>query len=634
MPVRRFLFRQVEAFSRLQKRLMFLAVDMLLVPVAFILVFSLPTKLAAAQTVAFFVALGGIAAFASLTVGLPRIKLNAYGRHALLATAGFAALVVASTAILRQMTHSVTDVTALAQFGVCIFLGCVANRYAMLIALLWLLRQGQSRRRVLIYGAGDTGVQMAVALRNHQHIFPVAFLDDDPDLRGMTVAGLPVLSPMRLETMLADLAVERVLLALPSASKAKLAQITRKLQALGLAVQALPSFAQLVGTEITLAQASAEIPGQFLGRSVVDGDMPHAGYKYAGRTVLVSGAGGSVGSELCRQLIIHRPKTLILFERCEIALYTIDRELRHLMAGSDIQIVPVLGSICDARLAKSTMIETGTEVVFHAAAYKHVPLVEANPVAGLANNVIGTRIFAEAAVAASVARFVLISTDKAVRPRSVMGATKRLAELVVQDLARRASQTQFSTVRFGNVLGSSGSVLPLFREQIASGGPVTLTHQDVTRYFMTLAEAARLVLMTGAFSRVSELADVFVLDMGKPIRIRDLAERMIKAEGLSVQRDDNPFGDVKIVVTGLRPGEKLHEEPLIGGQFRPTRHPKILRAQENGLSEFAMARAMNAAHAAVQSGDQIAARAMIATWVEGFPTCGVGQPEAIVCAEA
>jgi FlaA1/EpsC-like NDP-sugar epimerase len=634
MPVRRFLFRYAEALSRRQKRLMLLAVDMLLAPAAFTLAFSFPANLVAARTITLFVTLCGIAALASLAVGLPRIKLNAYGRHALIATAGFAVLVVAGSVMLCQIARIATDVAALAQFGLSLFLGSVANRYAMLSVLLWVLRQGQSRRRVLIYGAGDTGIQIAAALRNHQCILPVGFLDDDADLRAMTVAGLPVLSPMRLETMLPDLAVERVLLALPSASKAKLAQITRKLQALGLEVQALPSFAQLVGTETIAVQASTEIPGQFLGRSAVDGDMPDARHAYAGRAVLVSGAGGSVGSELCRQLIVHRPKALILFERCEIALYTIDRELRHLTAGSDIQIVPVLGSICDARLAKSTMIETGAEVVFHAAAYKHVPLVEANPVAGLANNVVGTRVLAEAAVAAGVARFVLISTDKAVRPSSVMGATKRLAELVVQDLARRVSRTQFSTVRFGNVLGSSGSVLPLFRDQIARGGPVTLTHEDVTRYFMTLAEAAHLVLMTGAFSKAGELADVFVLNMGEPIRIRDLAERMIKAEGLSVQDDDNPYGEIKIAITGLRPGEKLHEEPLIGGKFRPTPHPKILRAQEVGLSEFAMARAMNAVQAAVQSGDQITARAVIAAWVEGFPVCGMGQPGPIARVEA
>jgi FlaA1/EpsC-like NDP-sugar epimerase len=634
MPVRRFFFRQVEALSRLQKRLMLLGIDIFLAQVAFVLLFSFPANLVAAQVIAFFATLCGIAAFASLALGLPRIKLNTYGRHALIATAGFATLVVTGSVMLCHIAHIETDLAAVAQFGVCLFLGSVATRYAMLSALLWVLRQGQLRCRVLIYGAGDTGVQMAVALRNHQRILPVAFLDDDVDLQAVTIAGLPVLSPKRLEIMLVDLSVKRVLLALPSASAAKLAQISRKLQVLGLEVQALPSFAQLVGTEIVSAEASTEIPGQFLGRSVVGGDMPDVGCAYGGRVVLVSGAGGSVGSELCRQLIIHQPKTLILFERCEIALYTIDRELRHLTAGSDIQIVAVLGSICDARLAKSTMIETSTEVVFHAAAYKHVPLVEANPVAGLANNAIGTCIFAEAAVAAGVARFVLISTDKAVRPSSVMGATKRLAELVVQDLARRAPRTRFSTVRFGNVLGSSGSVLPLFREQIARGGPVTLTHHDVTRYFMTLAEAARLVLMTGAFSKAGDLADVFVLDMGKPIRIRDLAESMIKAEGLSVQVDDNSFGDIKIAVTGLRPGEKLHEEPLIGGRFRPTQHPKILRAQEDGLSEFAMAHAMNAAQAAVQSGDQLAARAMIAAWVEGFPACATVRPATIEWAKA
>lgn len=619
MSVRLSLFCLVKGLLWRQKWLAFLLVDTAMALGAFAPVLGSGSPVAPPLAVASLAAVSCITAAASLAVGLPRIKLNAFGRHALLVTAKFAMLVTTGVVMVCQIAPLAIDVAASAMFGSSLFIGCVASRYATLSTLLWLRHQGQTRRRVLIYGAGDTGVQMAVALRTDPGILPVAFLDDDVDLQAMIVAGLPMLSPAGPDPNLRDLAADSVLLALPSASAAKLQQISCKLEALGFEVQALPPFAPLLGTEASIVLAAPDRPGQFLSRAVAGDETTDVGRAYARRVVLISGAGGSVGSELCRQLIVHRPKALVLLEHSEIALYTIDRELRDLVAGLDIQVVPVLGSISDARLAKSTMIEAGVEVVFHAAAYKHVPLVEANPVAGLSNNVIGTRVFAEAAVAAGVARFLLISTDKAVRPTSVMGATKRLAELVVQDLARRSSKTQFSTVRFGNVLGSSGSVLPLFRDQIARGGPVTLTHDDVTRYFMTLAEAARLVLITGALPQADGLADVFVLDMGLPVKIRDLAERMIKAEGLSVRSDDNPFGDIEIAVMGLRSGEKLHEERMIGGHSLPTRHPKILRAQETGLSEFAMARALNAARAAIHSGDHAAARAVISAWVKGFP---------------
>lgn len=626
MSVRATLFHHISSLSRVRKRRVFLIVDVTLALLAFLIAPIFLPDFGNLRSMAFFAALSGIAAVASTAVGLPRIKLNAYGRHAVLATAQFASLVMLGMFALCQISKISVYPVSIAEFGMLLFFSSFVGRYTMLVVLLWVLRHGQTRCRVLIYGAGDTGLQMAIALRNHQRILPVAFLDDDPELQAVTVAGLPVLPPERLETALSDLDVDRVLLAMPSASASKLAVITRKLLALGLHVQALPSFAQLAGTEAVVAVETTDLQGQFLGRDAVVCDLPKLDSVYAGKVVLVTGAGGSVGSELCRQLITHKPKTLVLFERSEIALYTVDRELRDLAHDLKVQIVPVLGSVTDALLAYTTMVDARVEVVFHAAAYKHVPLVEANPVAGLANNFVGTRTFAEAAVSAGVAQFVLISTDKAVRPASVMGATKRLAELVVQDLANRSPGTRFSIVRFGNVMGSSGSVLPLFQEQIARGGPITLTHEDVTRYFMTLAEAARLVLLSDAFSQMEGLCNIFVLDMGRPVRIRDLAERMIKAQGLRLKSHDSPAGDIEIVITGLRRGEKLHEEPLISGRSWPTPHPKILRAQEVGLSEFAMASALNAARVAIQAGDQLAARVMIGAWVEGFPQAALGRP--------
>ena len=613
------IFCQIRGMSRAQKRAVFLVADGALVNLAFAVLIAAGTGFTSLRAILVFLAVSGIAVFTSLGLGLPRMKLNAYGRHAVFVTGKFAIFVTCGVGIVCQLAKVPITSLNMAEFCFLVFLVSIASRYGMLMALLWVLRQGQTRRRLLIYGAGDTGLQLALALRNHPRILPVAFLDDDNDLQAMTVAGLPVFSPARIESVMRDFVVDRVVLAMPSSSSSKLAQITAKLQAFGLQVQVMPSFAQLAGTEATALHPMPDWPVQFLERTAFAAHPTDAARAYAGRVVLVSGAGGSVGSELCRQLITHRPKKLVLFEQSELALYAIDRELRQIAQHHDVDIVSVLGSVADAKTAFRTMVDTKTDVVFHAAAYKHVPLIEANPVAGLANNVIGTRVFAEAAIAAKVARFVLISTDKAVRPTGVMGATKRLAELVVHDLALRFNQTHFSTVRFGNVLGSSGSVLPLFREQIAQGGPVTLTDENVTRYFMTLAEAAQLVLFTGAMAQNIKGADVFVLDMGQPIKIRDLAERMIKAQGLRVKDHSNPSGDIEIVVTGLRPGEKLYEEQLMEGPLLPTPHPKVLRAQATGISEFATASALKAARAAVDDCDQVAARAVISASVEGFP---------------
>lgn len=373
---------------------------------------------------------------------------------------------------------------------------------------------------------------------------------------------------------------------------------------------------------------SADIPRRLLGRAPMEATMRPALATYQGRSVLVTGAGGSVGAELCRQIAALGPRRIVLFEIAEPALYAIDRDLRDLTRGTGTDIVPVLGSVCDARLARAVMRDHAVDVVLHAAAYKHVPLVEANPLAGLSTNVLGTRTLAEAAVAAGVGRFVLISSDKAVRPTNVMGASKRLAELVIDDMARRAPATVFSTVRFGNVLGSSGSVVPLFRDQIARGGPVTLTHEEVTRFFMTLTEAAQLVLLSASLARqgAARGGDIHVLDMGPRVRIRDMAVQMIAEAGLTLRDAANPHGDIEIVVTGLRPGEKLHEELLIGASpgsgFAPTSHPKIMRAAEAGQGPAPVARALRDLRAAIAAGDAAAARSVLAVHVEGLCLAG------------
>lgn len=461
---------------------------------------------------------------------------------------------------------------------------------------------------------------MAAALKSHELVVVVAFLDDNVALQTMTVAGLRVLSPDRIEQIVQEREIDRVLLAMPSTSAPKLAQIARRLQSLGLDVLALPSFAQLVGAEALVDNLAPVEPDKFLGRKQVDQVAPAGMSAYTGRSILVTGAGGTIGSELCRQLLSYHPRKLVLFEVSEIALYEIDRELRARHDLGQTEIVPLLATVTDSRAARSAMADNGIEVVLHAAAYKHVPLVEANPIAGLSNNVLGTRILADAAEEAGVERFILISTDKAVRPTNVMGASKRLAELVVQDLAKRSRQTVFSMVRFGNVLGSSGSVVPLFKEQIAKGGPITLTHDDVTRYFMTISEAVKLVLLAGSFSHPGSPSggDVFVLDMGKPMRIRDLAEQMVQAAGYTVRDADHPDGDIEIKMIGLRPGEKLHEELLIGEGLLTTPHNKILRARESSLSELDMAKALQSLRNAMATGDTQGARAVAAAYVEGY----------------
>lgn len=619
------LFDVVDRLSRAQKQVFLLLIDVALAPLALIVsalvLYSLLPAGAALERIAPVLPLGAvIAGLCSAGLGMPLIRLNAYESQAILRTGVLALIVTLLTGAVAAQMGAYHPTTGMALFGMIYFLLLVMARITLLHTLLWVLRQGKPRRRVLIYGAGTTGAQLAAALTAHQTILPVGFIDDNPSMQGMTLGGLRIHGSDRIEDLARTQGVDRVLLAMPSVSAPKLHQIARRLQDMGLAVMSVPSFAQLVGVEQLLDNLTPVQPLRFLGRRQVDGSPADGAEAYAGRCVMVTGAGGSVGSELCRQLLGSHPRRIVLVELSEIALYTIDRDLRDLAEGAGIDIVPILGTTTDGRLMRQVMADHGVEVVLHAAAYKHVPLVEANPLMGLANNVLGTRTLAEAAEDARVARFVLISTDKAVRPTNVMGASKRLAELVVQDMARRSRGTLFTMVRFGNVLGSSGSVIPLFKEQIARGGPVTLTHEDVTRYFMTITEAARLVLLAGSYSMPDRPTggDVYVLDMGRPVRIRDLAHQMIEAAGYTVRDDTNPGGDIDIVVTGLRPGEKLHEELLIAGDFMETPHPKIRRSREDGLSELEIAAVIRGLRAAVARGDADAALAVAQRAVEDY----------------
>ncbi len=618
------MYRFVSTLSRQAKRIILLLVDVALVPVALLTAFALQTNgLPDGRGLlthwAGLPMLMVIAALLVLVTGIHRVQLKAYESRAIMMTGVHALLLGLATAILDDMAGYGTPLATFINFVLVYFLMCVAARVVMLQVLLWVYRSGHEQTRVLIYGAGATGRQLAAALRTDDTIQTVAFVDDNPTLHATMVRGLNVYSPVAIDGLIASRQIDRVLLAMPSLSRPKLAQLSRRFEDMGLDVQALPSFAQLTGQEELLGQLEPVAPGRFLGRAPLDAELPGGSETYKGHVVMVSGAGGSIGSELCRQILACQPAKLVLFDVSELALYTIDMELQGLRRKAKVEIIPVLGSVTDAALVGRVMTHHGVEVVLHAAAYKHVPMVEKNAVVGMSNNVLGTQVVAQAAVAAGVKRFTLISTDKAVRPKNMMGASKRLAEMVIQDLASRRGQkgggdTIFSMVRFGNVMGSSGSVIPLFNDQIAKGGPVTVTHRDVTRYFMTIPEAARLVLAAGSFAQGG---DVFVLDMGEPIAIYDLARQMITAAGYTLRDAQTPQGDIEIKITGLRPGEKIHEELLIGEGQTTTPHPKVLLESAEHLSQIEMASALKALRKAIETADDAALRAVVARWVEG-----------------
>ena len=434
---------------------------------------------------------------------------------------------------------------------------------------------------VAIYGAGAAGQQLAAMLRRATEYQPVVFLDDAPGLQGRMVEGLPVQAPsdVKLVDRLQSKGVQQIYLAIPSLNATRRRGILESLGTLPFHVRSVPALPDLMEGGAELDQLTEISIEDLLGRDPVP-PIPGLLEKcIRGKGVLITGGGGSIGSELCRQALALQPRQLVVLERSEIALYLIEQELltRAEALGGTTSLSFQLGSVTDAARLQGLFAEFDIDTVYHAAAYKHVPIVEHNPAEGLRNNALGTWKLARAAAAAGVGHFVLISTDKAVRPTNVMGATKRVSELVVQALAEEHPGSVFSMVRFGNVLGSSGSVVPLFRKQIENGGPITLTHPDVTRFFMTISEAVQLVIQAGAMARGGE---GFVLDMGEPVKILDLATKMVRLSGLAVRDSANPQGDIAIAVTGLRPGEKLYEELLIGEDASGTEHPRIMRAQE------------------------------------------------------
>ena len=478
-----------------------------------------------------------------------------------------------------------------------------------------------NRIPVAIYGAGGAGVQLALSLDSGSEFNPVVFLDDSPQMLKANVAGRRVYGPESLNALIETKGIEQVLLAVPNATVTERRRIVQRLSEFPVRVQTIPSMPEIIQGRSVDALADVG-PEDLLNRESVPPMKSLYRASIAGKVVMVTGAGGSIGSEICRQAAANGAAKLLLFELSEFALYSIERELTA--EGYGEILVPLLGNVCDSTRVDQVMKEHAVETVYHAAAYKHVPIVENNVVEGFRNNAMGTRTVAVAAMENQVERFVLISTDKAVRPTNVMGATKRVAELFIQDLATRESQTRFGMVRFGNVLGSSGSVVPVFQQQIQSGGPVTVTHKEVTRYFMTIPEAASLVIQAGA---MAQGGDVFVLDMGKSVKIVDLARRMIHLAGLTVKDENNPEGDILFEFQGLRPGEKLYEELLIGEDVTRTEHPKIMRATEKKLSADAVQKLIDQSLSGISKQDAGLLVTVLSEAVDGFTTVLRTEPQ-------
>lgn len=500
-----------------------------------------------------------------------------------------------------------------------LFLFMSASR---IFARFWLgdLIGASGRSRVLIYGAGASGRQLAAALRGSGEIKAVGFLDDNPALHQSTIEGVRIFSPAIAQATVARLDVSEIYLALPSVPRLRRQQIIESLKHTGVHVRTLPGIMDLANGRVSMTDLRELEVEDLLGRAAIEPDATLLARNIVGKTVMVTGAGGSIGGELCRQIAAVGPKRLILFELNEYALYAIHQELMGtILSDSSVECLPMIGSVLDETRLRALLANWSVDTIYHAAAYKHVPLVEHNVSQGVKNNVFGTMAVARVAGEARVTSFVLISTDKAVRPTNVMGATKRAAEQSLQALNRIFPDTCYSMVRFGNVLGSSGSVVPLFRKQIASGGPITITDFDVVRFFMTIPEAAQLVIQAGAMARGGE---VFVLDMGAPIRILDLAEKMIQLCGLTRRSAHNPDGDIEIVSVGLRPGEKLYEELLIGNDPSQTPHPRIFMAHEPSLSMPTLQALLDALAEAVGAEDSERAIALLRQIVPEFtPDC-------------
>ncbi len=568
------------------KRLIMLSADAVAIPTALWAALALKFDRldpSLERTFAYFVVAVGSALCFFGMFGLYRAIIRFVGPKAMLTVlAGVSLSVLVLAGFDRFIASHQIPLSAFGIYWALALLYVGGSRFVARYLFLQRFGAGHAAARVAIYGAGNAGARVCSVLLGGPDFEPVAFIDDKKSLQGSNINGVRVYGSDSLPELVQHRRIDRVLLAMPSTSRRRRREILTQLEPLGVHVQSLPNLSDLISGKAQISELCDVDVSDLLGRDPVPPQPKLFGSCIRGKCVLVTGAGGSIGAELCRQIIRLSPTRLVLFEMSELALYNIERELEEVAALERlaVEIVPLLGNAHHRHRVREVLSAFGVQTVYHAAAYKHVPIVEHNVVEGIHNNVISTWYTAEAALETGVESFVLVSTDKAVNPANVMGATKRLAELVLQALQERTTQTRFCMVRFGNVLASSGSVVPLFQNQIRRGGPVTVTHRDVIRYFMTIPEAAQLVVQAGSMAKGG---DLFVLDMGRPVRIDDLARRLVNLMGLTVRDANNPEGDIEIEYTGLRTAEKLFEELLIGSNVTGTDHPMIMRAMEHRL---------------------------------------------------
>ncbi|WP_180049526.1 nucleoside-diphosphate sugar epimerase/dehydratase [Acinetobacter sp. YH12144] len=575
------IIRSIASLPRRQKQIVLVLMDICVLPLMMWLAYAIRLARPNVQVMQgldawyIYVGLFGIAIFALL--GIYRAIVRSFNEDYLLRILIGTFIQIVALYTIKKLNVAFIPMSIPLMYGFMLFSYMWWSRAVIRYATLKTFAKKQSRKRVAIYGAGLAGQQIAAALNRSDDYLPVCFIDDKRSLQGQSLSGLKIYSPKKAQAKLGKFGIEEVLLAMPSVGRTRKKEIIESFDTADVKIMELPGVTQLVDGQVQVSDIREVDIIDLLGRDPVPPKPELLEKNIKNKVVMVTGAGGSIGSELCRQIVKHQPKMLVLFEMSEFALYSIDRELQ----ASDIHIIPVLGSVTNQQKLERIIQEYKVQTVYHAAAYKHVPLVEANPFEGIYNTSIGTQRSVDAAVNQNVETFVLISTDKAVRPTNVMGASKRMAELYCQGLASTNPKTQISIVRFGNVLGSSGSVVPLFKKQIAKGGPVTVTHPEVTRYFMTIPEAAQLVIQAGAMGTGG---DVFLLDMGEPVKIIDLAKQMIRLSGFK-PIDDKGIGDIAIQFTGLRPGEKLYEELLIDAEnVEKTEHERILKSYEKYLS--------------------------------------------------
>ena len=575
------IIRVIASLPRRQKQIVLVVMDICVLPLMMWLVYAIrlaKPNVPVMEGLDFwylYVGVFGVAIFALL--GIYSAIVRSFNEDYLLRISIATFIQIVGLYAVKKLGLAFIPMSIPLMYGFVLFSWMWWSRAVIRYATLRTFVKKQNRKRVAIYGAGLAGQQIAAALYRSDDYLPVCFIDDKTSLQGQSLSGLKIFSPKKALGAFRKFHIEEILLAMPSASRARKKAIIESFEPSNVKIMELPGVTQLVGGRVQVSDIREVDIIDLLGRDPVPPKLDLLEKNIKNKVVMVTGAGGSIGSELCRQIVKHQPTCLILFEMSEFALYSIDRELQN----SGVRIIPILGTVTNQAKLERVLHQYAVQTVYHAAAYKHVPLVEANPFEGIYNTSIGTARSVDAAVAQGVETFVLISTDKAVRPTNVMGASKRMAELYCQGLAATNPQTQISIVRFGNVLGSSGSVVPLFKKQIEKGGPVTVTHPDVTRYFMTIPEAAQLVIQAGAMGTGG---DVFLLDMGEPVKIVDLAKQMIRLSGFKPM-DEKGLGDIALQFTGLRPGEKLYEELLIDHKdTQLTEHSRILRSFEKYFS--------------------------------------------------